>query len=203
MTAFLIPRDTPGLEIDATQETMGLHGTGHAWLRYEGMEVSDELRLGEVGQGQELVRSFLTYSILSLTTCMVGLSQRALDEAVAYTKVRTTFGKPVSERQVVQAQIANMAADIAAGRSLVRALAAGYDASGPQAVEAFAATAKLFCLNMVGRVTDASLRCHGGFGYTKQALIERIYRDARGFWFEEGTQEIQQLIVGRDILARA
>jgi alkylation response protein AidB-like acyl-CoA dehydrogenase len=203
MTAFLVPRDTPGFEIDATQETMGLHGTGHAWLRYEGIEVSDELRLGEVGQGQELVRSFLTYSILSLTTCMVGLSQRALDEAVAYTTVRTTFGKPVSERQVVQAQIANMAADIAAGRSLVRALAAGYDASGPKGVEAFAATAKLFCLNMVGRVTDASLRCHGGFGYTKQALIERIYRDARGFWFEEGTQEIQQLIVGRDILARA
>jgi acyl-CoA dehydrogenase len=162
------------------------------------MEVSDDYRLGQVGQGQEIVRSFLTYSILSLTTCMVGLAQRALGEAVAYAKARRTFGRVIAERQSVQAHIANMQADVVAGRSLVRALAAGFDAG--EDVEAFAATAKLYCLNMVGRVTDHALRCHGGFGYTKQAPIERIYRDARGFWFEEGTQEIQQLIVARSVL---
>ena len=199
MTAFLIPRDTPGFEIDATQETMGLHGTGHAWLRYDGMEVSDDYRLGEVGQGQEIVRSFLVYSILSLSTCMVGLSQRALDEAIAYAKTRRTFGKAVIERQIIQAHIADMKADIEAGRALTRAFAAGYDAG--EDVEAYAATTKLYCLNMVGRVTDHALRCHGGFGYTKDAAIERIYRDARGFWFEEGTQEIQQLVVARSVLA--
>jgi acyl-CoA dehydrogenase len=201
MSAFLIPRDQPGLEIDATQATMGIHGTGHAWLRFDDMEIEDELRLGEVGQGQTIVRSFLTYSILSLTTCMVGLSQRALDEAVAYAKRRRTFGKLISQRQIIQAHLADMEADIVAGRSLVHALATGYDAG--EDMEAFAAAVKLFCLNMVGRVTDVALRVHGGFGYTKEAPIERIYRDARGFWFEEGSQEIQQLVVARNVLARS
>ena len=200
LTALLIPRDTPGFEIDATQQTMGLHGTGHAWLRYDGMEVDDAHRLGEIGQGLDVIRSFLQYSILSLSTCMVGLSQRALDEAVAYAKGRRTFGRPVADRQGTQAHLADMEADISAGRALVRALAAAYDAG--EDIEARAAATKLFCLNMVGRVTDHSLRVHGGYGYTKDAPIERIYRDARGFWFEEGTQEIQQLVVARDVLAR-
>jgi alkylation response protein AidB-like acyl-CoA dehydrogenase len=201
MSAFVIPRGLPGLEIDATQTTMGLMGNGHAWLRFDDMEISDGLRLGEVGQGQEIVRSFLTYSILSLTTCMVGLAQRAMNEAVAYATRRRTFGKLIAERQIIQAHLADMEADVIAGRSLVRELATGYDAGA--GMEAFAAAVKLFCLNMVGRVTDVSLRVHGGFGYTKEAAIERIYRDARGFWFEEGSQEIQQLIVARNVLERA
>ena len=198
LTAFLIPRDTPGLEIDSTQRTMGLHGTGHAWLRYEDMPVDDELRLGEVGQGLDVALYFLDYSRLSLSTCMVGLGQRALDESVAFAHRRMTFGKPIAERQAVQAHIADMQADLLAGRALVRSIAEVYDSGGD--VSPVASAAKLFCLNMIGRVTDHALRVHGGFGYTKDAPIERIYRDARGFWFEEGTQEVQQLVVARDVL---
>jgi len=199
LTAFLVPRATAGFEIDASQRTMGIHGTGHAWLRYQGMEVADTDRLGEVGQGLEVALSFLDYSRLSLSTCMVGLAQRALDEAVAFARRRQTFGRPIADRQAVQAHIADMQADLLAGRALVRTVAAAYDAG--EDITAIASAAKLFCLNMVGRVTDHSLRVHGGFGYTKDAPIERIYRDARGFWFEEGTQEIQQLVVARDVLA--
>lgn len=198
LTAFLVPRETPGFEIDATQRTMGLHGTGHAWLRYQDMRVADAHRLGEIGAGLDVALSFLDYSRVSLANCMVGMSQRALDEATAFTKRRITFGRPISERQAIQAHLADMHADVSAGRGLVQAaakkLAAGQDFT------ADAATAKLFCLNMVGRVTDLSLRVHGGYGYTTDAPIERIYRDARGFWFEEGTQEIQQLVVARHVL---
>lgn len=200
LTAFLVPRDTPGLEIDATQRTMGIHGTGHAWLRYDGMEVDDEARLGEVGQGLEVALSFLDYSRLSLSACMVGLGQRALDEAVAFATTRETFGKPIAERQAVQAHLADMQADLMAGRALVRSLASAFDAG--EEIAPIASAAKLYCLNMIGRVTDLSLRVHGGYGYTTDAPIERIYRDARGFWFEEGTQEIQQLVVARDVLDR-
>jgi alkylation response protein AidB-like acyl-CoA dehydrogenase len=177
---------------------MGLHGTGHAWLRYDAMAVADADRLGEVGQGLDVALTFLTYSRLSLSTCMVGLAQRALDEAAAFSLQRRTFGRPISERQAVQAHLADMQADVAAGRALVSTIAADYDAGVD--ITASASAAKLFCLNMVGRVTDLSLRVHGGFGYTKDAPIERIYRDARGFWFEEGTQEVQQLVVARDVL---
>jgi alkylation response protein AidB-like acyl-CoA dehydrogenase len=201
LTAFLVARDTPGFGIDATQATMGVHGTGHAWLRYEDMALDDGCVLGEAGGGLDVIRSFLQYSILSLSTCMVGLAQRALDEAVGYAKRRHTFGRPIADRQAIQARLADMQADVAAGRALVQSLAAAYDAG--EDIEPRAAAAKIFCLNMVGRVTDHALRVHGGYGYTKDAPIERIYRDARAFWFEEGTQEMQQLVVARDLLTSA
>ena len=126
------------------------------------------------------------------------MSERALREAAIFAKRRITFGKPIATRQAMQGHLAMMRADVDAGRGLVQRAARMLDAGEyftPQA-----ATAKLFCLNMVGRVTDLSLRVHGGWGYTKAAPIERIYRDARGFWFEEGTQEIQQLVVARAVL---
>jgi len=198
LTAFLVPKDQPGFEIALGQHTMGLHGTGHAWLRYKDMRVSDSLRLGELGQGLDVALSFLDYSRVSLSCTMVGLAQRALDEASAFSKKRTTFGRPISERQAIQIHLADMFADVNAGRGLVLKAATLCDAG--KDFTAAAATAKLFCLNMVGRVTDHSLRVHGGYGYTKDAPIERIYRDARGFWFEQGTQEIQQLVIARHVL---
>jgi alkylation response protein AidB-like acyl-CoA dehydrogenase len=117
---------------------------------------------------------------------------------VKFAKARSTFGKAIAERQAIQTHLADMYADVNAGRGLVRAAAQLCDA-GEDFTPA-AATAKLFCLNMVGRVTDLSLMVHGGFGYTRQAPIERIYRDACGFWFEEGTAEIQRLVVAGDVL---
>jgi alkylation response protein AidB-like acyl-CoA dehydrogenase len=199
LTAFLVPRETAGFEVDATQRTMGLHGTGHAWLRYEDIRVPDTDRLGEIGQGLEVALSFLDYSRVSLSSSMVGLAQRALDEAAAFARRRTTFGRPIADRQAMQAHLADMHADVNAGRGLVRQAAHECDAG--EDFTAAAATAKLFCLNMIGRVTDLSLRVHGGYGYTKEAPIERIYRDARGFWFEEGTAEVQRLVVARHVLA--
>jgi len=198
LTAFLVPRDTPGFTIDATQYSMGIHGTGHAWLRYEDMYLDDSLRLGEVGQGLEIGLSFLDYSRVSLSSCMVGLAERALDEAARFATCRVTFGRPIADRQAVQGHLAMMRADIDAGRGLVQRAASLHDADAVYTPAA--ATAKLFCLNMVGRVTDLALRVHGGFGYEKGVPIERIYRDARGFWFEEGTQEIQQVVVARHVL---
>lgn len=198
LTAFLVPRQTPGLEVDLSQHTMGIHGTGHAFLRYDGIEVSDEHRLGEVGQGLEVALSFLDYSRVSLSACMVGLARRALREAATFSKKRVTFGRAIAERQAVQGHLADMHTDIEAGQGLVRLAAERCQAGEEFTTEA--ATAKLFCLQMVGRVTDLALRVHGGFGYTKGAPMERIYRDARGFWFEEGTAEVQQLIIARHVL---
>ena len=199
LTAFLIPRDTPGFEIDLSQTMMGCHGTGHAFLRYQDMRVPDAFRLGAEGQGLAVALSFLDYSRVSLSNSMVGLAQRALDEAVTFARRRVTFGRPIAERQAMQVSIADMYADINAGRQLVHRAAERFQRGEDFTTEA--ATAKLFCLNMIGRVTDLALRMHGGFGYTVDAPIERIYRDARSFWFEEGTQEIQQLVIARSVLA--
>lgn len=198
LTTFLIPRDHQGLVIETDQHTMGLPGTGHGRLSYEAMVVPDGLRLGDVGQGLDVAMCFLDYSRISLSTCMVGLAQRALDEAVRYARRRTTFGRPIADRQAIQVHLAQMQSDVVAARALV------YDVGRRQAthepVAAAAATAKLFCQQMVGRVTDRALQVHGGLGYTSDAPIEQIYRDARGFWFEEGTAEIQQLVIARALL---
>lgn len=199
LTAFLVPRGAPGFDIEASQRTMGLHGTGHAWLAYDEMYVDDAHRLGEVGQGLDVGLFFLDYSRVSLSACMVGLGERAIAEAAAFAHHRSTFGKPIADRQAIQAHLADMRADVDASRGLVQRAAARHDAGEDITVPA--STAKLFCLNMIGRVTDLALRVHGGYGYTIDAPIERIYRDARGFWFEEGTQEIQRLVVGRQVLA--
>jgi alkylation response protein AidB-like acyl-CoA dehydrogenase len=198
LTSFLIPRNTPGLEIDSSQYAMGLHGTGHAFLRYQEMEVPDSCRLGSVGQGLEVALSFLDYSRVSLSNSMVGLAQRALDESIKFAKRRKTSGKVIADRQAIQGHLAMMHADVQAGRYLVQFAAKQYSAGKNFTVEA--ATAKLFCLNMVGRVTDLALRVHGGLGFSKASVVERIYRDARGFWFEEGTAEIQQLVIARGLL---
>jgi alkylation response protein AidB-like acyl-CoA dehydrogenase len=177
---------------------MGLHGTGHAFLRYNDMQVPDSLRLGEIGEGLNVALSFLDYSRVSLSNCMVGLAQRAMEEAAAFSKRRVTFGQPIADRQAIQIHLAEMYVDVNAGRGMVRTAAERYERG--EAFTADASAAKLFCLNMVGRVTDHALRVHGGFGYTKDAAIERIYRDARGFWFEEGTAEVQQLVIARHVL---
>lgn len=200
LTTFLVPRDAPGLRIDTSQRTMGLAGTGHGVLAFDGMRLEDDRRLGAVGQGLEVGMSFLDYSRVSLSSCMVGLGQRALDESVERARTRVTFGSPIADRQAIRVLLADMQTDVAAGRGLVRAAAERCQAGRPFTAEA--ATAKLFCQRMVGRVTDRALRIHGGFGYTTESVIERLYRDARGFWFEEGTAEIQQLVISRDLLAR-
>lgn len=198
LTAFLIPRDLDGFEIDLSQKMMGCHGTGHAFLRYRDMEVPDRYRLGEVGQGLTVALSFLDYSRVSLSNSMVGLAQRALNEAASFSKRRVTFGRPIADRQAMQSHLADMHTDVTAGRLLVRHAATRFQQGEDFSTEA--ATAKLYCLNMVGRVTDLSLRVHGGYGYTVDAPIERIYRDARSYWFEEGTAEIQRLVVARSVL---
>jgi alkylation response protein AidB-like acyl-CoA dehydrogenase len=195
---FAVPRGSNGLVI-TPQPTMGLAGIGLASLRFDGVTVGGNAILGRIGQGLAVAGSFLDYSRVSLCACMVGLAQRALDQSIDFARQRTTFGKPIAERQAIQVHLANMHADISAARSLVWRVAERYQRG--ELVSTEAATAKLFCAGMVGRVTDLALRVHGGLGYTKETPLERIYREARAFWFEEGTAEVQQVLIARRLLA--
>lgn len=195
---FAVPREASGLEI-TPQPLMGLAGTGVASLRFEGLDVGDNAMLGKPGEGLAVAGSFLDYSRISLSACMVGLAQRALDESVTFARSRVTFGKPLAERQAIQVHLASMHTDLSAGRALVQQVAERYQRGERVAIEA--ATVKLFCAGMVGRVTDLALRVHGGLGYTRERPMERLYREARAFWFEEGTAEVQQLLIARRLLS--
>lgn len=199
ISAFLVPRETPGLRVTLQPDGMGLVGTGHGLLEFEDCRVPEEALLGEQGQGLQMVlRGFLDPSRISIAASCVGLAQRALDLAKEHAQRRVTFGKPIAARQAIQFALAEMAVDVRAARLLAMDAARRVDAGEPCTAEA--AMAKLFGLEMVGRVTDRALRICGGIGYFRGHPIERVYRDARALWFEEGTAEIQKLVIARALL---
>lgn len=199
ISAFLVERDTPGFTITLMPEMMGMRGSEHGLLEFREAPVPAENLIGREGQGLEIVlRGFLDQSRAAIAQSCVGIAQRALDLAVEFARERVTFGKPIAERQAIQMMLAEMATGVQAGRLLVMDAARRFDAGQPLAKEA--AMAKAFCLEMVGQVTDKALRIFGGRGLTVAYPIERLYRDARALWFEEGTAEIQNTVIARELL---
>ncbi|MFC7395211.1 acyl-CoA dehydrogenase family protein [Scopulibacillus cellulosilyticus] len=197
--ALMVPRDTPGLEIKLMPPTMGQTGTGHAHLILKDARVPAENLLGEPGQGLIAALSgFLDPSRISVAMTCVGLAQRALDLAIDRANERVTFGKPLSKRQLIQSHIAEMATDIEAARLLCKN--AGQLQDQEALVPAQASMAKFYSVEMLKRVTDKALRVFGGIGYFKGSEIERIYRDARMQWFEEGTAETQKVVIAKHFL---
>ncbi|GGJ12425.1 acyl-CoA dehydrogenase [Alicyclobacillus cellulosilyticus] len=200
--ALMVPRDAPGLDIQLMPESMGLTGTGHGHLYLRDCRVPVANRIGAEGDGLAVaLRGFLDPSRISIGMSCVGLASRAFDLAVARSKERVTFGKPLCQRQVIQMYIAEMATDIEAARQLVLHAARVYDSGQP--ATHLSAMAKLYGLEMLQRVTDRAIQIFGGIGYFKPMEIERIYRDARAQRFEEGTAEIQKAVIARHVLGTA
>lgn len=202
MLAFMVPRDAPGLNIEEMPPSMGLTGTGHGHVYLRDCRVPAINRLGEEGQGLDVaLKGFLDPSRVCVGMTCVGLAQRALELAVARSHERITFGKPLSQRQTIRMWIAEMATDIEAARQLC--LYAGQLWDRKELTAPVASMAKLFGSEMLQRVTDKALQIFGGGGYFRPSEIERVYRDARAQRFEEGTAEIQKLVISRDILGGA
>ena len=201
--ALLVDRETPGVVVEDTSQTMGVHGTDHATLRFEDAPVPVDQRLGEEGEGLAVaLGGFLTPSRISVAMSCVGLAQRAQQLAVAYATQRVTFGKPLATRQAIAFQLAENEADIEAAKALALTAARAWQ-DGEASAPALSSMAKLTAVDMLTRVTDKALQVHGGIGYWKSMPIERVYRDARAQRFEEGTNEIQKTVIARDLLRRA
>jgi len=199
ISAFLVERNTPGFTITLMPEMMGMKGSEHGILEFRDAPVPAENLIGQEGEGLSIVlRGFLDQSRAAIAQSCVGIAQRSLELATDFAKQRVTFGKPIAERQAIQMMLAEMATAIHAGRLMVMDAARRFDAGLPIAKEA--AMAKFFCLEMVGQVTDRALRIFGGRGLTMAYPIERLYRDARALWFEEGTAEIQKTVIAREVL---
>jgi alkylation response protein AidB-like acyl-CoA dehydrogenase len=197
LSTFLVPTDTPGVSARA-ESMIGLAGSRVGSLSFDDVALTDAHLLGAPGQGFAVLQAFLDYSRISLGACMVGFGQRCLDEAVAFARRRVTFGKPIAERQAIQVQLARMYAQLLGARSTVQAVA-GRSARGEDfAVEA--AAAKMLCADVATELADACLRIHGGFGLTRASVAERLVRDSRSWWMEEGTAEIQSLLIARRLL---
>ncbi|MEU5635067.1 acyl-CoA dehydrogenase family protein [Streptomyces rishiriensis] len=200
--ALLVPRDAPGVTVEDTSDTMGVRGTDHASLVFDRTPVPVDHRLGAEGQGLEVfLGGFLTPSRISVAMSCVGLAQRAQQLAVEYARNRVTFGKTLTQRQVIQFMLAENAADIEAARQLVLHAARRFE-DGADDASMQSSMAKMHAVTMLTNVTDKALQVHGGLGYWKSQKIERVYRDARAQRFEEGTNEVQKAVVFRELLQR-
>ncbi len=202
-TTFTVPVNTPGLVMENMPHMMGCRGTGHAILHMENMVVPDAYRLGAVGDGLKVAIDSLTISRASMAVCMLGLSQRCLEMCIKRINDRVTFGKSLAQRQAIQEKIANMATQIQALRMLCHDVGRKFDEGKPIDMEA--SMAKLFATDVSRYVTDQALEIFGGIGYFEEnpyGPLERMYRDCRALWLEEGPPTIQRLTVFREVMAK-
>ncbi len=198
ISAFLVPRGTPGLSVARLEDKLGLCASDTADLHFKNMRVPAENILGGEGNGFAVAMTALDCGRIGIAAQSVGVAKACLDEAVAHAKAREQFGKPIGRNQGVAFPIADMATEIEAARLLTLSAAAAKDRK-----ESFtqpAAMAKLFASEMVNRVTARALQIHGGYGYTKDYPVERHFRDARVFTIYEGTSEIQRVVISRHLL---
>jgi acyl-CoA dehydrogenase len=200
VSAFLVPRDLPGVSIGEPEKKMGQKGARVADVRFDDVAVPEANRLGAEGEGFRIAMQVLDRGRLHIAAVCVGVAERLIADCVAYASERRQFGKPIAEHQLIQAMLADSKTESLAARALVLETAAAKDAGSNTTMEA--AAAKYFASEMVGRVADRAVQIFGGAGYIADYGIERLYRDVRLFRIYEGTSQIQQLIIARETLKR-
>jgi len=198
VSAFLVPRDLPGVSIGAPEKKMGQKGAKVADVVLEDVPVPAANRLGAEGEGFKIAMQVLDRGRLHIAAVCVGVAERLIADCVAYALDRKQFGKPIAEHQLIQGMLADSKTEALAGRALVLESAAAKDAGEDVVLKA--AAAKYFASEMVGRVADRAVQIFGGAGYIADYGIERLYRDVRLFRIYEGTSQIQQLIIARETL---
>lgn len=198
LSAFIVEKDFPGLKVAKIEEKMGLHSSVTADVVLENCKVPAENLLGEEGSGAVIALHCLDGSRIGIGAQSVGLSQRALDEAVGYAKQRHAFGKPLADLQAIQFMIADMATLTECARLLTYRAAFLQDKGLPFSKEA--SMAKLFASEAANKIVTKALQIHGGYGYSKEFPVEQLYRDARVLTIYEGTSEIQRLVIARHLL---
>ena len=165
---------------------------------FRGLKVPLENRLGQEGEGYKIALSTLDSGRIGIAAQAVGISQGAFEEALQYSQQRMAFGQPIANFQAIQFMLADMATEIAAARLLTRK--AAWKQSTGTRFTMDAAIAKLFASEMATRVTHKAIQIHGGYGYSREYPVERMYRDARVTEIYEGTSEIQRMVIASWVL---
>jgi len=198
INALVVERGTEGFSTNHLTGKMGMKGSGTAELVFENCRIPASNRLGDDGGGYSVALSTLTTSRVSIAAQCIGMARGAYEAALSYSQQRKTFGKPISEHQAIAFMLADMATEIDAARLLTHRAAEIIDSGGNPVKES--AMAKLYASEMLGRVATKAVQIHGGTGYFKPSIVERIFRDAKVTEIYEGTSEIQRLIISRSIL---
>jgi|TARA_Y100001001_G_scaffold164678_1_gene198023 acyl-CoA dehydrogenase len=202
VSAFLVDATLPGISLGKPDKKMGQKGAHTCDVIFENVRVpADALIGGKEGQGFKTAMKVLDRGRLHISALSVGTAKRLIDESVTYATQRKQFGTEISNFQLVQAMLADSQTEYYAGKCMVEATACSYDAG--ESVLLNAASCKLYCTEMVGRVADRAVQVHGGAGYISEYCVERFYRDVRLFRLYEGTSQIQQLVIAKQIIRNA
>ncbi len=200
VSAFIVERDTPGVSVGPPEKKMGQQGAHICDVIFENARVPEANRLAGEGEGFKVAMSVLDKGRLHISAVATGVSKRLIREMVTYALARQQFGKPIFEHQLIQAMIADSQAETYAAECMILDAARRRDAG--EDVTMLASCTKLFATEACGRVADRAVQVFGGAGYVTDYGIERFYRDVRIFRLYEGTSQIQQIIIARE-LARA
>lgn len=198
MTAFIVEKGTPGLLIGKNERKMGLGGTGTASLVFEDMRVPAANRLGEEGEGFKVAMANLFGGRIGIGAQALGIATAALDYSLRYAKERRQFGKPLADLPVIQSKLADMATQVEASRLLIYRAAQLKQQGKPCAKEV--AMAKMTASDTAMRVTTEAIQIFGGYGYSREYPVERLFRDAKVTQIYEGTNEIQRIVVSKELL---
>ena len=199
ISAFLVPADSPGLEIGQPEQKMGQHGSQVCDVVLDNARIPASCLLGDKeGKGFITAMKVLERGRLHISAVCVGIADRLIEESVRYAAQRHQFGQPIGQFQLIQCMLADMKTEWYAGRSMV--LDAAVRKDDGENIQTASSCCKYFCTEMVGRVADRAVQIFGGAGYIADYGIERFYRDVRIFRLYEGTSQIQQLIIARNML---
>ncbi len=199
ISCFLVEAPTPGLKLGPPDKKMGMSGSHTCDVIFEDCRVpASQLLGGQEGQGFRTAMKVLDRGRLSIAAACVGVAERLIRDSLTFAAERKQFGRPIADFQLVQAMLADSRTEAYAARAMVTDAAARYDSG--ETVATLAACCKLFASEMVGRVADRAVQIHGGAGYVADYPVERFYRDVRLFRLYEGTSQIQQLIIARNMI---
>ncbi|MFW6068734.1 MAG: acyl-CoA dehydrogenase family protein [Chloroflexota bacterium] len=198
LSQILIPSDTEGITIGPAEKKMGLNGSPTHAVSFDSVRVPAENLLGNEGRGLQQTLETLDHGRIGIGALAVGLAQAAYEEAVQYARDREAFGQPIAQFQAVQWMLADAATEIQAARLMVY-FAAWQKQQGKRFTQE-AAMAKLFATEVSERVCRNAIQVHGGYGYSREFPVERLYRDTRLMTIGEGTSEIQRLVIARHLL---
>ncbi|SEM81230.1 acyl-CoA dehydrogenase [Lihuaxuella thermophila] len=199
ITAFILEKDTPGFRVGKKEKKMGLNGSNTCELIFEEVEVPAENRLGEEGQGYEVALSNLAGGRIGIAAQALGIATAAFHHALDYAKERKQFGQPIARQQAIRFKLADMATRIEAARLLVYRAAEARQQGLPCKKEA--AMAKMFASDVAMKVTTEAVQVFGGYGYTREYPVERLFRDAKITQIYEGTNEIQRIVIGNELIS--
>ena len=201
LSAFFIPMDTPGLEVLPMPRPMGCRGAGYGKLKFTNLRLPKKFLIGEEGQGLHIAVHTLAVSRAHVAVSNLGISQRMMELSIARAKERVTFGKPLANRQMIQSYLAEMGTYIHALRTMLYDFARDYDAGKEH--ETKAVMAKYFSILTAQKVSDYMLLIFGGIGYfedCKYGPVERLSRDCRVTWLEEGPPSVMKLTAARGLM---